>query len=449
MTQYEDVGAIVGQGTIAGALVSQGVIDANFPPGGGDELIYGSVPLAPFIFMDDVIHGAETIEDARRANTRMDRTVRQLNLTLNRDKSVCLVIGSIKQRTRVKQALLKDPLMCGEFETQLKDKFKWLVQILSCRGLGDSVAETVASREGKIRGTCLEIAQIVNDWRSKVVGGMETAILLWEACCIPSLLSGAGTWTEITTTTEKKLSKLQCWYFKLVLQVSQGAPSASLLWDLAALDMSLRVYKEKILFVLHLRNLENTTLAGQVFEEQKENNWPGLSEETRLICEKLHIEDCNITQKCKSKYVKMVNFALHQKNEENLRVLAKGKCERFISEEYGRKEYISKKNIFEVRNQYKSRFGLLSFAGNYQHDARFAKSNWLCHCEESREDESHLRSGLCKVYGDIAERFSDLTEDESLVQFFAAVLTRRDQLDKFIQTPDGGNSTIVGANCVL
>ena len=193
LTQYEDVGAIVGQGTIAGALVSQGVIDegisANFPPGEQDELTYGSVLLAPFIFMDDVIHGAETIDDARRANTRMDRTVRQLNLTLNRNKYVCLVIGSMKQRTRVKQALLKDPLMCGEFETQLKDKFKWLGQILSCRGLGDSVAETVASREGKIQGTCLGITQIVNDWRSKVVGGMETAILLWEACCIPSLLS--------------------------------------------------------------------------------------------------------------------------------------------------------------------------------------------------------------------------------------------------------------------
>ena len=220
----------------------------------------------------------------------------------------------MKHRTRVKQALLKDPLMCGKFETHLKDKFKWLGQILSCRGLGDSVAETVASREGKIRGTCLEIAQIVNNWRCRVVGGMETAILLWEAVCIPSLLSGAGTWTDITTTTVKKLNKLQCWYFKLVLQVSQGAPSASLLWDLAALDMSLCVYKEKILLVLHLRNLENTTLAGQVFSEQKGNNWPGLSEETRLICENLDLEDRNITKLCKSQYVKILNCALHQKN---------------------------------------------------------------------------------------------------------------------------------------
>ena len=202
----------------------------------------------------------------------------------------------------------------------------------------------------------------------------------------------------------------------MLYQVSQGAPSASLLWDLAALDMSLRVYKEKILFVLHLRNLENTTLAGQVFNEQKENNWPGLSEETRIICEKLALEDCNITKICKSKYVKMLNVALHQKNEENLRVLSKGKCERFIAEEYGRKEYIGKKNIFDVREQYKSRFGLLAFAGNYQHDATFAKSNWLCHCEESREDESHLRSGLTRVWSSSSPQFCQ--EETSWISLF-------------------------------
>ena len=78
MTEYTEAGAIVGQGTIGGGLVSQGVIDEgikdNFAPGGGDELIYGLVPMAPLIFMDDVIHGAETVKDARIANLRMDRT---------------------------------------------------------------------------------------------------------------------------------------------------------------------------------------------------------------------------------------------------------------------------------------------------------------------------------------------------------------------------------------
>ena len=107
------------------------------------------------------------------------------------------------------------------------------------------------------------------------------------------------------------------------------------------------------------------------------------------------------------------------------RLLAKGKWEKFISEKYCKKDYISKNNIPEVRIQYRPRFDLLAFAGNYQHDKRFAKSNWLCRCNKAQEDESHLRSGNCKVIGDIVERFSDLSQDESLVQFFDTVLERR------------------------
>ena len=94
--------------------------------------------------------------------------------------------------------------------------------------------------------------------------------------------------------------------------------------------------------------------------------------------------------------------------------------------DYGKKEYFSKKNIFSVRQQYRTRFGLENFAGNYSNDRRFASSEWLCRCKESREEESHLTSGRCTVFGDLKERFGDLHDDENLVQFFHEVLARRD-----------------------
>ena len=155
----------------------------------------------------------------------------------------------------------------------------------------------------------------------------------------------------------------------------------------------------------------------------------GLACETASICSELSIEDCNTTLLDKVAYGKILTEALHKKNEEKLRFFAKGKCERINKEEYGRKDYINKKNIFHIRQQYRSRFGLQDFAGNYRNNKRFLKTGGLCLCEESREDESHLLSGRCKVYGDLTEGFSDLTDDEDLVQFFAAVLSRRDQLD--------------------
>ena len=100
---------------------------------------------------------------------------------------------------------------------------------MSAKGLTDSVAFTISDREGKIRGACLEIAIIVNDWRAKVAGGFETAIMLWEKCCIPSLMHGAGTWVEIDPNTEKRLNRLQNWFVRLIWQIGKGSPQAALL----------------------------------------------------------------------------------------------------------------------------------------------------------------------------------------------------------------------------
>ena len=50
--------------------MSQGVIDegikGHFVPWGQDKMNYGTVPMAPLIFMDDVIHRAAGVEVGRR-----------------------------------------------------------------------------------------------------------------------------------------------------------------------------------------------------------------------------------------------------------------------------------------------------------------------------------------------------------------------------------------------
>ena len=454
MSKFTDAGAVVGQGTLGGALVSQAVLDQGiseqFAPGGGDEMTFGSVPLGPIIFQDDVLHGAEGIKEARIANLKMDRVVKCLNLTLNKEKTFCISMGSKIQRKKIREELEKNPLMCGDIETELKESFKWLGQVLSSGGLSESVAATVEAREGKIRGACLEISHIVNDWRSQIVGGMETAILLWEACCVPSLLNGAGTWVDISKATEKRLDQIQYWGLRLFLQVGPGTPLASLLWDFGFLNMSLRIKIEKILLIFHIRSLKEDTLAYRIYKEQIIQNWPGLARETKQICSDLGIEDCNSTSLNKVQFKKLLLQSCHRTNEESLRLLAKGKCERIGVEEYGRKEYIQKKNIVNVRQHFKTKWGLQPFAGNFSNDKkRFAKTNWLCKCKESREDETHIMSGQCKVYGDLTEKYPDFTNDNSLVSFFTEVLARRDVLDKEQLHPVGGVNTDVGANSVV
>ena len=91
------MGAVVGQGTMGGALISQGVLDEgisqHFAPKGEDELKYGGIPLAPLIFQDNVLHGAGGVNEARIANLKMDMVIKQLNLKLNEDKTFCIGNG--------------------------------------------------------------------------------------------------------------------------------------------------------------------------------------------------------------------------------------------------------------------------------------------------------------------------------------------------------------------
>jgi hypothetical protein len=191
------------------------------------------------------------------------------------------------------------------------------------------------------------------------------------------------------------------------------------------------VWKEKLLLARHLGSLGADTLASRVYREQLAMDWPGLAKETREICRQLDIEDCNTTNLSKCQYKKAVQDAIVKKNEEILREQAKGKtkCDQIMKEKYGKKVYMSDALIGEVRQWYRTRVGMLPFAGNYSHDQRFAKTQWMCRCLESKEDERHLISGECPAYNDILENYENLNEDGNLVNYFKDVLERREGIN--------------------
>ena len=453
MTEEAEVGAVLGQGTLGGALISQAVLDdgvgEHFTPGGEGEVQYGEVPLAPLMWQDDLLHGVEGVEEARRSSTRVDTMVKQRLLTLNQDKSVAVLVGNKTQRQDLRQGFQGKPLMCGNFEVKEVTTWKWLGQMISGEGLGASVAQTIASREGKVRGACLEIAQVCNDWRARSAGGLETALLLWESCVVPSLLHGCGTWVGITAPMEKKLNDLQLWFARLALQVGKGTPRVALTWETGLLNMKLRIWIEKVMLVLHIRSLDANTIARKIYEEQKLNKWPGLVEETTNICKELGIDDCNMTEQGKKDYRKTVIEACKRKDETLLRKDAEKniKCDKIMKQKYGKKSYIYQQNINVAREHFRTRVMMHRFAGNYRHDRAFLRTGGLCRCGTAPEQEEHLTSGECPTYSDIFEKFEDLSDEKNLVCLFREILARREALDSAVAaSPDAAGGRQPGGN---
>ena len=87
---------------------------------------YGNVPLAPLLWLDDIINGSEQIERARKVNEKIDFLMKQRGLCLNQEKSVCIIMGSKKQKKNATLELGQKPLICGNFETKEKNQDKWL-----------------------------------------------------------------------------------------------------------------------------------------------------------------------------------------------------------------------------------------------------------------------------------------------------------------------------------
>ena len=440
-SESAEVGSVVGQGTIGGALVSQAVLDEgvkdHFSPGNEDELNYGSVPMGPCMFQDDLIHASKKVDAARKASQKVNTIMKEHALQLNKDKSVLIVMGTKNQKKKIMEEIQKDPIMCGDVQMKVKVADKWLGQQLSSDGLAGSIEATVQAREAKIKGASLEVANIINDWRSEAAGGMNSALLLWEACIIPSLLQGAATWVNITSKMIKKLNSLQHWFIRIILQVGPGAPLAALNWETGLLDMKLRIYKEKLMFLLHIRDMDECSLASKIYREQVAKGWPGLAKECKDICKELKIEDINTTNMVKSAYKRLIQSAIRARDEILIREQAgdKMKCKEIMKENYGKKAYLDNKKIEDVRFRFRSRVGLLPFAGNFSNDRKYAKSNWLCRCGE-KENESHIKDGTCPIYSDIWKEYENLNNDEDLVHFFAAVLERRSELETLDMNED-------------
>ena len=110
-TRAGDVGAVVGQGMLGGALVSQAVLDEgvmeHLAPGGELQMEYGDVPLAPLMWMDDVMNPAESLDKAREVNLKVNFLLKQRGLSLNKKKSACIIVGSQKTERKWNQNLDK------------------------------------------------------------------------------------------------------------------------------------------------------------------------------------------------------------------------------------------------------------------------------------------------------------------------------------------------------
>ena len=141
------------------------------------------------------------------------------------------------------------------------------------------------------------------------------------------------------------LAEIQDFYTRLALGARPGAPRLSLRADFRVKNVKLRIWREKIMLIHHIRRpKEEALLASEMFREQVRNNWPGLAEakEADDICKQLGIENVNETVLSKSQFSQLVDRAIDQKEDQMLKEESENmqKMKVIRSEDWGLKEYV-------------------------------------------------------------------------------------------------------------
>ena len=110
-------------------MASQGSLDDGVMlqiEGSQEEVGYGSVEVLPLLFQDDVAHDSGSLREARVATYRMDMVMKTKQLDLNREKTVIVLMGKQEQKEKIREELVSNPLMCGEFAVKEVEAEKWL-----------------------------------------------------------------------------------------------------------------------------------------------------------------------------------------------------------------------------------------------------------------------------------------------------------------------------------
>ena len=194
--------------------------------------------------------------------------------------------------------------------------------------------------------------------------------------------------------------------------------------------MLMRVWKEKIMLVHHMNNLEDLTLAKTMLDEQVTNAWPGLASEVSDMCKAMLIEDAKEINTSTKEYAKKVKEACQARDEtlmkKEMERMKESKMEIMIKSNCKIKDYMKLGKLHEVQKTWEARAYMLKVAGNLPGHKKYARTEWRCQaCPLMvREDQDHL--SCCTGYTDLLEHL-DLGLDIEMVDFYKRVMTRREE----------------------
>ena len=196
--------------------------------------------------------------------------------------------------------------------------------------------------------------------------------------------------------------------------------------------MRYRVIQTKLIFLWHLDNLEDGTLAKDILEVQKSQHLPGLVQECLEWLNILKLPNVLEQRITKTQWKNLVKKAILKKNEDDLRKkimkMEKLKNGDIVKEKCERKDYVKSLSVNDARNIFLKNTCMTRYMKmNYMSDFKYVKELWQCDsCQRNIDSMNHVM--WCPSYRELREN-RNLDDDKDLARDLHDVMAIRSKLN--------------------
>ena len=220
--------------------------------------------------------------------------------------------------------------------------------------------------------------------------------------------------------------------YRVLLNVPRTCPIPALCWELGGIQMRYRVIQTKLIFLWHLDNLEDGTLAKDILEVQKSQHLPGLVQECLEWLKILKLPNVLEQRITKTQWKNLVKKAILKKNEDDLRKkimkMEKLKNGDMVKEKCERKDYVKSLSVNDARNIFLKNTCMTRYVKmNYMSDFKYVKELWQCDsCQRNIDSMNHVM--WCPSYRELREN-RNLDDDKDLARYLHDVMAIRSKLN--------------------
>jgi hypothetical protein len=237
---------------------------------------------------------------------------------------------------------------------------------------------------------------------------------------------------EIVRASINRIEDLQNWMFKNLLAVPHCVPTPSLRYELGCLSMEERINSQKLNLLFHIRNLDSSSLAKEIYEIQRDLNYPGLVKECRSLIIKYDLPNIidNATNMTKLGWKNLVKRNITNHAEDNLKGqfqhYSKLKDGPLMEANFEIQPYVKTMKLRNARTMFRIRTMMTPAKFNRKSDPTYSSELWKCDSCQKIDSQSHIL--WCPQFSSLREG-KNIMDDDDLVQYIQKVFKIREDME--------------------